>query len=320
MFDIKPKYLYQAYRFALSDYEQEKEEQTWDDKKVDRVDEQTGEIKGQRTVYIAKAENIGQSMCLDDKEINGKSFSILSNQQTGKIAFMMDSVKSFELEKGFAFLGESVQRIQTVNCDMAPGYLKFIRKNISQSTIIVDKFHVMKYVYDAVQQVRLEIRKSIFEQMPKGQRRKQDEELLSDLEQLKKSKVPLSRSKELWSEEQFELMQSLFLKHPKLKKAYQLAQDFKVWYSKDNSKKGYLQINKELNEWLVELEISTIKQFESCSKMIQKHEEEIMNYFKNPQTNAKAERLNGKIERFLSNNYGTRDLDFTLYRIKGYFA
>jgi len=54
--------------------------------------------------------------------------------------------------------------------------------------------------------------------------------------------------------------------------------------------------------------------------MIQKHEEEIMNYFKNPQTNAKAERLNGKIERFLSNNYGTRDLDFTLYRIKGYFA
>ena len=54
--------------------------------------------------------------------------------------------------------------------------------------------------------------------------------------------------------------------------------------------------------------------------MIQKHEEEIMNYFKNPQTNAKAERLNGKIERFLSNNYGTRDLDFTLYRINGYFA
>ena len=54
--------------------------------------------------------------------------------------------------------------------------------------------------------------------------------------------------------------------------------------------------------------------------MIKKHENEIMNYFKNPQTNARAERLNGKIERFLSNNYETRDLDFTLYRIKGYFS
>jgi transposase len=259
-------------------------------------------------------------MCLDDKEINGKSFSILSNQKTGKIAFMIDSVRSYELEKGFSFLGESTQKIKTMNCDMAASYLKFIRENIPQSTTVVDKFHVMKYVYDAVQQVRMEVRRSIFEQMPKGQRRKQDEGLLSDLEQLKKSKVPLSRSKDLWSKEQDELMQNLFLKYPKLEQAYKLVQEFKVWYSKDNSKKGYLRINKELNQWLEKLEKSTIKQFESCSKMIQKHEEEIMNYFKNPQTNAKAERLNGKIERFLSNNYGTRDLDFTLYRIKGYFA
>ena len=272
MFDIKPKYLYQVYRFALSDYEKEKNEGTWNDKKVERVDEQTGEIKGERTVYIAKADNVGQNMCLDDKEINGKSFSILSNQKTGKIAFMIDSAKSFELEKGILFLGDSIQRIQTMNCDMSPSYLKFIRQNLPQSTIVVDKFHVMKYVYDAVQQVRMEIRKSIFEKMPKGQRRKKDEGLLSDLEQLKKSKVPLSRSKDLWSEEQEELMQNLFLKYPKLEEAYKIAQEFKVWYRKDNSKKRYLQINKELNQWLEKLETSTIKQFESCSKMIQKHE------------------------------------------------
>lgn len=320
MFDIKPKYLYQVYRFALSDYDKEKEEKTWGAKKVERVDESTGEIIGERTIYIAEQENIGESMCLDDKEINGKSFSILSNQKTGKIAFMMDSVKSYELEKGFVFLGESVQRIKTMNCDMAPSYLRFIRERLPESEIIVDKFHVMKYVYDAVQQVRMEVRKEIFEQMPKGKRRRKDEELLSELEQLKKSRVPLSRSQNLWSEDQSELMQNLFYKYPKLERAYQLAQNFKDWYSKDNSKKGYLQINKELNLWLEKLEISNIKQFEQCSKMIQKHENEIMNYFKNPQTNAKAERLNGKIERFLSNNYGTRDLDFTLFRIKGYFA
>jgi hypothetical protein len=76
-------------------------------------------------------------MCLDDKEINGKSFSILPNQQTGKIAFMMDSVRSFELEKGIAFLGESIQKINTMKCDMAPGYLKFIRENLPQSTIVL---------------------------------------------------------------------------------------------------------------------------------------------------------------------------------------
>jgi hypothetical protein len=54
--------------------------------------------------------------------------------------------------------------------------------------------------------------------------------------------------------------------------------------------------------------------------MTQKHEEEILSYFKNPQTNAKAERLNGKIECFISNNYSTSDLDFRLCTIKRYFA
>ena len=318
MFDIKPKYLYQLYRFGLSNYETEKKAGTWGEKKVEQIDEDTGEIKGERTVFIAKPENVGENMCLDDKEINGKSFSILSDEKTGKIAFMIDSVRLYELKKGIEFLGESIQKIRTLSCDMAPGYLKFSKEILPQAQTIVDKFHVMKYVYDAVQQVRLEIRKEVFLQMPKGQRKQKDELLLSELEQLKKSKVPLSRSNDMWSLEQKILMNKLFESYPKLKEAYDLAQDFKKWYNKENINKGYLQINKELNEWLEKLE--KIKQFEPALKMIQKHENEILNYFKNPITNAKAERLNGKIERFLSNNYGTRDLDFTLYRIKGYFA
>ena len=54
--------------------------------------------------------------------------------------------------------------------------------------------------------------------------------------------------------------------------------------------------------------------------MIEKHEENIINYFVETKTSAKAERLNGKIQRFITNNYGTRDLDFSMYRIKGYFS
>lgn len=318
MFDLLPKYLYQVYRFGLSGYEEAKQTGTWGNMKVERVDETTGEVKGERTVFIANPDNVGASMCLDDKEISGRSFSILSNQKTGKIAFMMDSVRFFELKKGFEFLGESIKKIKTLNCDMAPSYLKFCREVLPQAKIVIDKFHVMKYVYEAVQQVRLEIRKELFSQMAKGQKTRKDEALLTDLEQLKKSKVPLSRSKDMWSEDQKIIMNNLFVSYPKLKEAYNLAQNFKFWYDKKNATKGYLQINKELHIWLEKLE--GIKQFEQVIKMIQKHENEILNYFKNPQTNARAERLNGKIERFISNSYGARDLDFMIFRIKGYFA
>jgi hypothetical protein len=30
--------------------------------------------------------------------------------------------------------------------------------------------------------------------------------------------------------------------------------------------------------------------------------------------------INGKIQRFVSANYGTKDKDFFMYRIKGYFS
>ena len=48
--------------------------------------------------------------------------------------------------------------------------------------------------------------------------------------------------------------------------------------------------------------------------------DEIINFFPHGMTNAKAERLNGKIQRFVSSNYGIKDKDFSLYRIAGYFS
>jgi transposase len=320
MFDLKPKTLYNQYRNGLSDYKLDIENGKWGNKKVEQIDFETGEVLKPKTVYIAKAENVGANMCIDDKEINHKSFTILSNQDTGKIAFVMDSVKSIELQKGFNFLGEIVNEIKNISCDMAPAYLNFCRTVLPNAVIIIDKFHVIKYVYDAVQDVRMEIRKQIFEQMPKGKRQKKDEGLLSELELLKKSRIPLSRSKSLWNEDQVQQMTNLFDKYPKLEQAYNLAQEFKQWYDKSNAPKIRLTLEKELFLWYDKVEKSKIKAFEPCVKMIEKHEENIINYFYETQTNAKAERLNGKIERFLSNNYGVRDLDFSMYRINGYFS
>lgn len=320
MFDIKPKTLYNVYRNGLSNYKQDIEQGKWNNKKVENIALETGEILKPKTVYIAKKENVGENMCLDDKEINHKSFTIISNQDTGKIAFVIDSVKTKELQKGIEFLGESINKIKNIACDMAPSYLNFCKSILPLALIIIDKFHVMKYVYDAVQSVRMEIRKEIFEQMPKGKRQKKEEGLLSDLELLKKSRIPLSRSKNLWNEDQKEIINILFEKHPKLEVAYQLAQDFKQWYDKSNATKSKLKIEKELFLWYEKVEKSKIEAFEPCVKMIEKHQENIINYFHKTQTNAKAERLNGKIERFLSNNYGVRDLDFSMYRINGYFS
>ena len=63
-----------------------------------------------------------------------------------------------------------------------------------------------------------------------------------------------------------------------------------------------------------------IPEFTSVIKMMRKHESGIINFFGHGLTNVKAERLNGKIQRFASNNYGLKDKDFFLYRTANYFS
>jgi transposase len=68
------------------------------------------------------------------------------------------------------------------------------------------------------------------------------------------------------------------------------------------------------------VEDAKIEEFKPVVKMLEKHETEILNFFDSGHTNAKAESLNGKIQRFVSNNYGLKEKDFAIYRIAGYFS
>jgi len=54
--------------------------------------------------------------------------------------------------------------------------------------------------------------------------------------------------------------------------------------------------------------------------LIETNEKQIMNYFLNDETNAMAEGINSKIQRFISSNQGTRDRDFFFFRLSLYFS
>jgi transposase len=321
MFDIKPKTLYNWYRNYLSDYSKDKEEGKWLKNKIPIADKDTGEIQKEIPVYIAKPENVGSEMTLDDKQIGKETFSIMTNHQTGKIALLVATTKSEELQMAAEFLGTAVNKIRSVSCDMSPSYLNFLQTSFCQITIVIDKFHVVKYVLDAVQGVRIRIKNQIMGSLPKGSRKtKIGQQNLSELELLKRSKYLLNQAEKEWTPTQIELSKQLFEKYPELEKAYRLSEKFKKWYGQSNPPRYRITIEKELFEWYDEVETSKISEFNSVVKMIVNHEEEIINYFKNLHTNAKAENMNAKIQRFITNNYGIRDIDFTLYRIAKYFA
>jgi transposase len=179
MWDILPCTLYKWYRDYLSDYVPDKSSGKWPCKFIEKVDETTGEIVQDKAIPIFKPENIGKKMSIDDKAISHDGYTILSNTQTSKIAMMIESVKAKELEQALSLFGEHLSKIKSISMDMSPTYFKVSYEQMPYAQIVIDKFHVIKYVYEAVLEVRTNTKKELAEELSKGKiKTEKDKEIL----------------------------------------------------------------------------------------------------------------------------------------------
>jgi transposase len=318
MFCQKVKTFYYWYKHCLSDYIPDKEQGKWCSEKIETVDKKTGEVK-EKPLYVFKPENLGENMSIDDKAIGRDGFTILSNADTGKIALMVETTKAEEVERAMEKFGTQIQKIKNVSMDMSPTYALVFNDLVPRAVQVIDKFHVMKYVYESVNNVRKRTVSDLQKQLSKGKKRtEEDKKLLVQIELLRRISHAVTQSSGKWNEEMKETVNQIFAEHQDLKDAYEISQKFKRWYDYENHINSTEKIKLKLYDWY--REAMQLSEFENVIKMIRKHETEIINFFRHGLTNAKAERLNGKIQRFVSNNYGLKDKDFFLYRTAGYFS
>jgi len=85
------------------------------------VDTSTGEIR-EKPVYIFDKGNIDENMSIDDKAIGHDGFTILSNHQTGKIAMMVESTNSGEVEAAMELFGDELKKVKNISMDMSATY------------------------------------------------------------------------------------------------------------------------------------------------------------------------------------------------------
>jgi len=285
---------------------------------IDEVDLQTGEVVKENVIHILKPENVGKKMCIDEKMISKRYCTILSNAETGKMALLMESMKPNLIRESLKCLGvEAIARVEQICSDMSPMYKKICVDIFPKATLSVDKFHVIKQVLDVLQSLRIEAKNELKKEQintviaPYG---------WSKVELLEKSRYILYKKSEELSSDEMIVATLLFEHYPTIKKAYNLVEEFRNWYAKDNKRYPRIYLEKTLGDWLVKVETCGIKQFKFIRKMIEKHENEIINYFEAAHTNAKAENLNAKIQRFIIGNYGLRNKDFFYYRLQVYFS
>ncbi|MDR1866311.1 MAG: transposase [Bacteroidales bacterium] len=318
MFCLPVKTFYYWYKNFLSDYISDKQTGRWCSEKTESVSKKTGEIT-QKPVYVFKPENLGVNMSIDDKAIGEDGFTVLSNNDTGKMAMPVESTRAEEVEQAMEKFGSSLQQIKNISMDMSSTYALVFNDLIPQAVQVVDKFHVMKYVCEAVGDVRRRTVKELTHQLSKEKKRTaEDEQILKDIELLRRISHAITQSPDKWNMEMQETVQQIFMKYRDIQTAYWISQDFKLWYAYQNGTKPIETTKNNLQQWYAKA--AQIGEFKSVIKMIKKHEPEILNYFRHGLTNAKAENLNGKLQRFVSANYGLKDKDFFLYRTVGYFS
>ncbi len=299
-------------------------------------------------VPILRAENFGESMSIDEKHIGEDFYTVMGNKDTGKIALLCKSVVFSEI-KEVAMLHEDLfSKIKRVTLDFSSLYKKVCLELMPNVNQIGDKFHVISNLMDAHQAVRVRYRQKELEKKRKAHHEfklaeklrmeeceKTDtqfkpgkfhykEERLENgetpLEILSRSRYLLYKFPDQWRPSQCKRAKALFHYYPEIEVSYNLCCQFRNWLSNKNIGKTFLEIDKELHQWYENVETADIEELLNFMSMVETNEDMIRNYFVDGQTNALAESINSKIQKFISLNRGTRDRDFFFFRLDNYYA
>lgn len=275
-------------------------------------------------------ENIGSHLSLDEVEVSGgELYTVLTNKfRHGKARCLVAIAKGTKVE----IVTEALERIplrkrqnvRTVTVDLDDSMRDIATSCFPNAELVDDRFHVQKSVSDAVQEIRIALRKDAIKEHNAKMReargrgkyhkphRYENGDTLKEL--LARGRHILFKSSGNWTESQNERARILFREFPQLLQAYEIAMSLRGMYEHAHDRDD---ARDRLQRWYVQVEerLKIFPSFETPMETIQLHEETILNYFHSRKTNASAESFNAKIKNFRALQRGVSDVTFFLYRL-----
>ncbi len=297
------------YKDHLSDY------QDWDQK--DHADK-----------WLVFEKNIGSHLSLDEVSIsNGELYTVLTNKAAkggkGSIVAICEGTKTDDIVRVFERIPWiERQRVLEVTMDFCPSMEQSVRQAFPNARVTSDRFHVQKIITEALQDIRIALRWKAIKQENKAVKkaRKQNKPYRPKLypngdtkkQLLARSRYLLFKPKSKWTDHQKKRVVILFKEFPELGRAYNLSMMFRSCYEHAKTKKEAKRLFKK---WYKKVGEKEFPHFVTAAEYIQSHEETILNYFPNRNTNASAESFNAKLKGFRALVRGVRDKKFFLYRV-----
>ncbi len=283
--------------------------------------------------YLIYPENITDTLSIDEVSLSkGELYTFVTNKNTGvknrkSVVAIINGTAAKEIQGVLEKIPlEKRNIVKEVTLDMARNMSLAVETSFPQSKMVIDRFHVVRLVMDALQHLRIKLRwKAIEEENKVIQEAKKAgckylPQMLSNGDTLKellaRSRYLLYVFEENWTINQAKRAAILFEKYPLLQQAYKLTLTFRSMYQNLCKEKALLQFN----DWKKQVVVSQIEEFNTAVNSLEYHAENIFHFFDHRSTNANAESFNSKIKGFRANLRGVTDVKFFLFRLEKLFA
>lgn len=311
---MSPRSLQRQYKDYLSDFK------TWDQ-------------KAHAKQWLLFPQNLGGYLSIDETAFsNGELYTIVTNKGAkGKKGAIVAMVKGTKAEDVIRILQQiplkQRRTVREVTLDMAGNMGLIVRRSFPEATLVIDRFHVQKLVLDALQEIRIKHRWEALDaendaiEKARSKSIKYTPELLPNEDTLKqllaRSRYLLYKPSGKWTDNQSKRAKILFAYYPDLEKAYKLCQNLSWIFNNTKDKTSALI---RLAKWDEKVRQAAFKSFNTISRTMSIHYQNILNYFDNRSTNASAESFNAKIKAFRAQFRGVRNVQFFLYRLTTIYA
>ncbi|MDQ7054403.1 MAG: ISL3 family transposase, partial [candidate division KSB1 bacterium] len=174
---------------------------------------------------------------------------------------------------------EQKHNIQAVSLDMWKPFINAVKTCFPNADIVHDRFHLAKYLNEAVDTTRRQEVQQLVEQDQKNL--------------LKRTRYIFLTNPENWSEAYLERFEEIKTVNLKTAEAWQIKENFKPFFQLVSVEQG----NEYFLEWYKDAIKTNIKPIQKVANMFKKHIQGILNYLKHRITNALLESINSIIQQ-----------------------
>jgi len=240
-----------------------------------------------------------RAICFDEISLHrghGKFVLVISAPELGLVLDVLEDRSKETLLKWLDERGiEWCAAVQFACSDMWDAYQQAAKQKLPNARRVVDRFHIMKNLNEALTKARRAIQKDADE---------------ATRELLKGCRWLLVKNRENLTEEQEKQLAGMLKASPELKRCYELKEAFRDLFNQNLTIKV---AEKRLLRWIAQVDAMPFKALQSFVATLRNWWEQILNYFDGRFNNGFAEGVNLKIKMLNRRGYGYRN--FSSFRL-----